>query len=301
MWEKKARSDDAHRVLGVGARRETARRGGRWIITPGLLVLVAVFMAFAARGARASDVESDVREEHSSNMRALVFGIKCGACKAVVTEIASTFDAVATKHKKDAGPTNVFGSRYVSLFRDAFAKEMDKMCSVNGAIERDWGYSKQGAQNIITTSKAFDRFGANLTQEEASTIQTTVFGLGLFTRNGEERYFFDGPAESERRESEYFSLLSNTFARQNLKEACLAVSESLEFDDAIDEAVERIDEGFDYGIQYKLCLDLNYCRVKNKRGKSKPVKRTVDSDGSVSYGVDDHDQPSVDADTAAEL
>lgn len=298
MWEKQTRSDDARRGLGAGARRETARRGGRWMIRLLVLLVLVCLMAIAARGARASDVESDVREEHSDNMRALVFGIKCGACKAVVTEIASTFDAVATKHK-DAGPTNVFGSRYVSLFRDAFAKEMDKMCSANGAIERDWGYSKQGAQSIITTSKAFDRFGVNLTQEEASTIQTTVYGLGLFTRNEDERYFFDGPAESERRESEYFSLLSNTFARQNLQEACLAVSESLEFDDAVDEAVERIDEGFDYGIQYKLCLDLNYCRVKNKRGKSKPVKRTVEADGS--YGVDDHDQSSVDAETAAEL
>ncbi len=98
-------------------------------------------------------------------------------------------------------------------------------------------------------------------------IQMTVFGLGIFTKEPSERFHYRGPPGSEEPGSDNFSLISNTFARKTLREACQAVSDSLEFDEAIDEAVSSVEEGFDFGIQHKLCLQLNYCKVKNKRGK----------------------------------
>jgi hypothetical protein len=202
----------------------------------------------------------------------------------VVKEIGDTFDTVAAKHKRDAGPTNVFGSRYVSLFRSTLTREVDGVCAANGAIERDWGYSEKGAENIIATSRVFDRMGKNLTKEESSMIQLTVYGLGLFTKNPSERFHYQGPPGSEISGSDNFSMISNTFARQTLRTACQAVSDSLEFDDAIDAAVADMESGFDYSVQHKLCLDLDYCKVKNRKsGRSAPVQRIEQDDGTVAY------------------
>jgi len=227
-------------------------------------------------------------DEHSDNYRALVYGIRCGACKAVVKEIGDTFDAVAAKHKRDAGPTNVFGSRYVSLFRSTLTREVDGVCAANGAIERDWGYSEKGAENIIATSRVFDRFGTNLTKEEASMIQLTVYGLGLFTKDASERFHYQGPPGSEIEGSDNYSMISNSFARKTLRTACQAVSDSLEFDDAIDAAVADMESGFDYGVQHKLCLDLDYCKVKNRKsGRSTPVQRIEQDDGTVAFETAD--------------
>ena len=248
------------------------------------------------------DLEVDLNEEHSDNLRSLVSGIQCGACKAVTREIADTFSAVAAKHKQDAGPTNVFGSRYVSLFAQTLAKELTAMCSANGAIENKWGYSKKGAENIITTTRVFDRFGTNLTKEETNTIQMTVYGLGVFTKDEEQRFHYNGPPGSEVRGSNNFSLLSNTYQRSVLSEACAAVTDSLEFDEYIEKATKNLEEGFDFTAQHVLCLDLDYCKIKNygKGKKKKSIEQIIDEEtGQVMYDVEDDEQPTFIDPTAA--
>ena len=249
--------------------------------------IVALVFALAQSRARALDDEIDAMDERSDNYRALVHGIRCGACKAVTSELGQVFASTAAKHRADAGTTNAFGGRYVSQFRTKFAREAEEVCASEGVIEREWGYSKQGAENIINTTRVFDRLGANLTKEESSMIQMTVFGLGLFTKDANERFHYRGPPGSEEPGSETYSMTSNTFARNTLREACRAVSESLEFDDAVDEAVSNADdEGFDFGVQHKLCLQLDYCKVKNRNGKRRPIERIKQSDGTVAYEVD---------------
>ena len=66
--------------------------------------------------------------------------------------------------------------------------------------------------------------------------------------------------------------------------------DSLEFDEAVDRAVANPDEGFDYSAQHTLCLELDYCRVRNRAsGARRPVRAVEEPDGSVSYGTDDED------------
>jgi len=254
-----------------------------------LLVFAALAAPSAAR-AGGIDVETDMSEEHSDNYRSLVSGIQCGACKAITREISDVFDAVAAKHKRDAGPTNVFGSRYVSLFAQTLTKEITTMCGPEGAIELEWGFSVKGADNVLTTSRVFDRFGVNLTKEESSTIQMTVYGLGVFTKDAKERFYYNGPPGSEIQGSENFSMLSNTYQKGVLREACAAVTESLEFDEYLEKATKNLDEGFDFSAQHVLCLDLGYCKVKQpgaKRSKARKIEQKYDQEsGNVVYEVE---------------
>lgn len=252
------------------------------------VVVVAVALASVVNVVTvvaSADPMIDFEDERSDNYRSLVFGIKCGACKAVTSEIGNAFARTAKRHKRDADTTDAFGGRYVSQFRTKLSREVDEVCAENGVVEREWGYSEKGASNVINTTRVFDRAGVNLTQEESSMIQMTVFGLGIFTKEPSERFHYRGPPGSEEPGSDNFSLISNTFARKTLREACQAVSDSLEFDEAIDEAVSSVEEGFDFGIQHKLCLQLNYCKVKNKRGKRQSIERVKQNDGSVAYEI----------------
>ena len=284
--------------------RETYEGAQRTTIMLSAVTRALLFLALFAQQPRAVrsggiDLEVDLNEEHSDNLRALINGIECGACKAVTREIADTFKAVATKHKQDAGPTNVFGSRYVSLFAQTLTKELTAMCSANGAIHTQWGFSKSGAESIITTSRAFDRFGTNLTKEETSTIQMTVYGLGVFTKDEKNRFHYNGPPGSEVRGSSNFSLLSNTYQRSVLSEACAAVTDSLEFDEYIEKATKNLEDGFDFTAQHVLCLDLDYCKVKQygkgKEGKKKAIEQTIDdATGQVMYDIEDDEPKYVD-------
>ena len=114
------------------SRSERSRRRTAIALTVGLaLTTRRAFIAHVDAGE--VDPAIDMVDEHSDNYRSLVYGIRCGACKAVVKEIGDTFDTVAAKHKRDAGPTNVFGSRYVSLFRSTLTREVDGVCAANGA------------------------------------------------------------------------------------------------------------------------------------------------------------------------
>lgn len=267
-----------------------------------LRALVAFVFALAQSRAHALDDEIDAMDERSDNYRTLVHGIRCGACKAVTSELGAVFASTAAKHRADAGTTNAFGGRYVSQFRTKFAREADGVCASEGVIEREWGYSKQGAENIINTTRVFDRLGSNITKEEASLIQLTVFGLGLFTKDANERFHYRGPPGSEEQGSNTYSMISNTFARNTLREACRAVSESLEFEDAVDDAISKAaDEGFDFGVQHKLCLQLEYCKLKNRNGKSRPIERVKQKDGTVSYELDSELKTEASADSRSEL
>ena len=255
--------------------------------------LIATFLLALVSLARADDVDPlvDASDEKSDNYRSLVFGIKCGACKAVTHEFGDAFARAAAKHKLDAGPTHAFGSKYVSMFRDALSRATDRVCAADGPVARDWGYSEKGAENIIGTSRAFDRFGVNLTKEEVSIIQQTVFGLGIFTKEASERFRYRGPPGSDVPGSDNYSLISDSFARNTLREACSAVYDSLELDEAVDRAVANPDEGFDYSAQHKLCLELEYCHVRNRKsGARRAVHAVEEPDGSVSYSTDDEDE-----------
>jgi len=72
-------------------------------------IALTVCLALTTRRAFIAHVDAgevdpaiDMVDEHSDNYRSLVYGIRCGACKAVVKEIGDTFDTVAAKHKRDA-------------------------------------------------------------------------------------------------------------------------------------------------------------------------------------------------------
>jgi len=254
--------------------------------------LLATLVLALVSLSRAGDVDPlvDAADEQSDNYRSLVFGIKCGACKAVTREFGDAFARAASKHKLDAGPTRAFGSKYVSMFRDALSRATDRVCAADGPVAREWGYSEKGAESIIGTSRAFDRLGVNLTKEEAAMIQQTVFGLGIFTKEASARFRHRGPPGSDVPGSDNYSMISDSFARNTLREACSAVHDSLELDEAVDRAVANPDEGFDYSAQHKLCLELDYCRVRNRAsGARRPVRAVEEPDGSVSYGTDDED------------
>ena len=95
-------------------------------------------------------------------------------------------------------------------------------------------------------------------------IQQTVFGLGIFTKEASARFRYRGPPGSDVPGSDNYSMISDSFARNTLREACSAVHDSLELDEAVDRAVANPDEGFDYSAQHKLCLELDYCHVRNR-------------------------------------
>ena len=65
-------------------------------------------------------------------------------------------------------------------------------------------------------------------------IQQTVFGLGIFTKEASARFRYRGPPGSDVPGSDTYSMISDSFARNTLREACSAVHDSLEFDEAVD-------------------------------------------------------------------
>ena len=73
-------------------------------------------------------------------------------------------------------------------------------------------------------------------------IQQTVFGLGIFTKEA-RAVSLSRSARERRSRSDNYSMISDSFARNTLREACSAVHDSLEFDEAVDRAVANPDEG----------------------------------------------------------
>ena len=67
-------------------------------------------------------------------------------------------------------------------------------------------------------------------------IQQTVFGLGIFTKEASARFRYRGPPGSDVPGSDNYSMISDSFARNTLREACSAVHDSLEFDEAVEAA-----------------------------------------------------------------
>ena len=127
---------------------------------------LALFAFFREQRALAMDVELDMSNEISENTRNLVFGIKCGCCKAVTAEIGLQFKEILDKTAKREGEEKsdaktVFRSKYVGQFNEKLEIALDRMCrppptktTSKRAIEKSasvaklWRYSESGAKAI---------------------------------------------------------------------------------------------------------------------------------------------------------
>ena len=78
-------------------------------------------------------------------------------------------------------------------------------------------------------------------------------------------------------------MISDSFARNTLREACSAVHDSLEFDEAVDRAVANPDEGFDYSAQHTLCLEVGLLpRAQQRVGRDDRCARWRNRTGACS-------------------
>merc|ERR1711959_504134 len=88
------------------------------------------------------DEETDWSNEISDNTRNVVFGIKCGCCKAVTAEIGFQFDEIREQTTTVVTPPTSkeemeedeekklgkFRSKYVGLFEEKLQASLDRMC-----------------------------------------------------------------------------------------------------------------------------------------------------------------------------
>jgi len=254
--------------------------------------LLALFFAFFRERALAMDVELDVSNEISENTRNLVFGIKCGCCKAVTAEIGLRFKEILDKTAKLEGEEKsdaktVFRSKYVGQFNEKLEIALDRMCrppptktTSKRAIEKSasvaklWRYSETGAKAIQNSMFHINTLGQNATEDDLREMERVLLGIQLFTNDANKQYVNPDPKIAENTGGT--NLMADSYVTAELLDACRRVSESLELEDQLDEAKKNGE--FGVNEQHKTCIDLDYCKVRKGGAKAKDTRTKEQKD-----------------------
>jgi len=254
--------------------------------------LLALFFAFFRERALAMDVELDVSNEISENTRNLVFGIKCGCCKAVTAEIGLQFKEILDKTAKLEGEEKsdaktVFRSKYVGQFNEKLEMALDRMCrppptktTSKRAIEKSasvaklWRYSETGAKAIQNSMFHINTLGQNATEDDLREMERVLLGIQLFTNDANKQYVNPDPKIAENTGGT--NLMADSYVTAELLDACRRVSESLELEDQLDEAKKNGE--FGVNEQHKTCIDLDYCKVRKGGTKAKDTRTKEQKD-----------------------
>ena len=254
--------------------------------------LLALFFAFFRERALAMDVELDVSNEISENTRNLVFGIKCGCCKAVTAEIGLRFKEILDKTAKLEGEEKsdaktVFRSKYVGQFNEKLEIALDRMCrppptktTSKRAIEKSasvaklWRYSETGAKAIQNSMFHINTLGQNATEDDLREMERVLLGIQLFTNDANKQYVNPDPKIAENTGGT--NLMADSYVTAELLDACRRVSESLELEDQLDEAKKNGE--FGVNEQHKTCIDLDYCKVRKGGTKAKDTRTKEQKD-----------------------
>ena len=246
--------------------------------------LLALFAFFRER-ALAMDVEVDMSNEISENTRNLVFGIKCGCCKAVTAEIGLQFKEILHKTAKEgeekSDAKTVFRSKYVGQFNEKLEIALDRMCrppptktTSKRAIEKSasvaklWRYSESGAKAIQNSMFHINTLGQNATEDDLREMERVLLGIQLFTNDANKHYVNPDPKIAENTGGT--NLMADSYVTAELLDACRRVSESLELEDQLDEAKKNGE--FGVNEQHKTCIDLDYCKVRKGGAKAKDTR-----------------------------
>ena len=283
-----------------------------------LVLVVVVALSFDGLLAESSssssssglDEETDWSNEISDNTRNVVFGIKCGCCKAVTAEIGFQFDEIREQTTVVTPPTPTskeeeeeeeemdkeekkeklgkFRSKYVGLFEEKLQASLDRMCrppptvrtSSTRAIEKStsvakrWRYSKDGAKAIQNSMMHINTLGRNATEEDMKEMERVVLGIQLFTNDANKHFRNPNPNVAEN--SGGTNLMADSFVTAELLDACRRIAESLELEDQLDEAKKNGEFGINE--QHKTCLDLDYCKVRKGGAKAKDTRTSEQKD-----------------------
>ena len=249
------------------------------------------------------DEETDWSNEISDNTRNVVFGIKCGCCKAVTAEIGFQFDEIREQTTTVVTPPPTskeeemeedeekklgkFRSKYVGLFEEKLQASLDRMCrppptrtSSTRAIEKStsvakrWRYSKDGAKAIQNSMMHINTLGMNATEEDMKQMERVVLGIQLFTNDANKHFRNPNPKVAEN--SGGTNLMADSFVTAELLDACRRIAESLELEDQLDEAKKNGEFGINE--QHKTCLDLEYCKVRKGGAKAKDTRTSEQKD-----------------------
>ena len=256
-------------------------------------------LALALRFCVAHDEELDVSNEISENTRNVVFGIKCGCCKAVTAEIGVQFKEILleTTQKTRGGEEEeeskmVFRSKYVGQFNEKLQIALDRMCrlpptatSSKRAIEKSasaakrWRYSQSGAKAIQNSMLHINTLGQNATDDDLKEIERVMLGIQLFTNDVNKQYVNPDPKVAEN--SGGTNLMADSYVTGELLDACNRIAESLELEDQLDEAKKNGEFGINE--QHKTCLDLDYCKVRQGGAKKKDTRTRSQKDKDEAY------------------
>ena len=254
--------------------------------------LLALFAFFREQRALAMDVELDMSNEISENTRNLVFGIKCGCCKAVTAEIGLQFKEILDKTAKGEGEEKsdaktVFRSKYVGQFNEKLEIALDRMCrppptetTSKRAIEKSasvaklWRYSESGAKAIQNSMFHINTLGQNATEDDLREMERVLLGIQLFTNDANKQYVNPDPKIAENTGGT--NLMADSYVTAELLDACRRVSESLELEDQLDEAKKNGE--FGVNEQHKTCIDLDYCKVRKGGAKAKDTRTKEQKD-----------------------
>ena len=253
---------------------------------------LALFAFFREQRALAMDVELDMSNEISENTRNLVFGIKCGCCKAVTAEIGLQFKEILDKTAKREGEEKsdaktVFRSKYVGQFNEKLEIALDRMCrppptktTSKRAIEKSasvaklWRYSESGAKAIQNSIFHINTLGQNATEDDLREMERVLLGIQLFTNDANKHYVNPDPKVAENTGGT--NLMADSYVTAELLDACRRVSESLELEDQLDEAKKNGE--FGVNEQHKTCIDLDYCKVRKGGAKAKDTRTKEQKD-----------------------
>ena len=252
-----------------------------------LVLVLALSFCFA------HDEELDVSNEISENTRNLVFGIKCGCCKAVTAEIGIQFKEILlettqkTRGGEEEESKTVFRSKYVGQFNEKLQIALDRMCrppptatSSKRAIEKSasaakrWRYSQSGAKAIQNSMLHINTLGQNATDDDLKEIERVMLGIQLFTNDVNKQYVNPDPKVAEN--SGGTNLMADSYVTGELLDACNRIAESLELEDQLDEAKKNGEFGINE--QHKTCLDLDYCKVRQGGAKKKDTRTRSQKD-----------------------
>ena len=255
-------------------------------------------LVLALRVCFAHDEELDVPNEISENTRNLVFGIKCGCCKAVTAEIGIQFKEILlettqkTRGEEEEETKTVFRSKYVGQFNEKLQIALDRMCrlpptatSSKRAIEKSasaakrWRYSQSGAKAIQNSMLHINTLGQNATDDDLKEIERVMLGIQLFTNDVNKQYVNPDPKVAEN--SGGTNLMADSYVTGELLDACNRIAESLELEDQLDEAKKNGEFGINE--QHKTCLDLDYCKVRQGGAKKKDTRTRSQKDKDEAY------------------
>ena len=290
----------------------------RWakLVLVVVVVALSLFDGLLAESSSSSssglDEETDWSNEISDNTRNVVFGIKCGCCKAVTAEIGFQFDEIreqttvkvtpptpTSKEEEEEEEEEMdkeekkeklgkFRSKYVGLFEEKLQASLDRMCrppptvrtSSTRAIEKStsvakrWRYSKDGAKAIQNSMMHINTLGRNATEEDMKEMERVVLGIQLFTNDANKHFRNPNPNVAEN--SGGTNLMADSFVTAELLDACRRIAESLELEDQLDEAKKNGEFGINE--QHKTCLDLDYCKVRKGGAKAKDTRTSEQKD-----------------------